>query len=597
MKKKVDKNATRKPNDAPKEIVLNGLGVSPGIIIGPVYIREQGTIDVSEHTINPEDIEKECSRLGDAVERARRQMARLRNKTKNMPATAADELCFLVDAYEQMLRDSRLIRGAEKRIADRLMNAEAAVQAEISDIAAAFAAMEDVYIAKRIDDIREVGRRLILNLTRTPVKPFAAVPPGSIVISDELTPADTAQLNPERVIGAAAELGGAEGHTAIMVRALGLPSVLGVTDLMRNIKSGDTVLIDGTVGRVVINPEKKTLSVAIHQQKEYLKQAGRLERMRDLPAITRDDIELELQANVELPIEMTMVKQAGAAGVGLLRTEFLFMGREDVPDEEEQYAQLSQIVKAANGPVTIRTVDIGGEKPAEALLKGMGTKATSALGLRGIRLSLAQPKILETQFCAILRAACHGNVRILLPMVSSTSEMHRARAHLKKAITKLKRRKVVLPDPIPPVGCMIEVPGAALAADALAQVSDFFAIGSNDLTMYTLAIDRGNEYVAELFDPLHPAVLRLIQFASEAGRRMGIPVSICGEMAGDPRYTALLLGLGFRELSMSARSIPRVKQRIREMDMTAASRRAGLIMDQVDSGRIATLLDDFNGLA
>lgn len=586
---------TKSPGKSRTERSFRGLGVSPGVSIGPAYVREHGAIDVPDHVIKSADVAEEIIRLEHAVDRARRQMGRLRTKVKNMPATAADELSFLVDAYEQMLKDSRLIRGAERRIKDHLMNAEAAVQAEIADIASAFAAMDDAYISSRIDDIREVGRRLILNLTQTPVKPFAAVPPGSIIIADELTPADTAQLNPERVKGAAAELGGAEGHTAIMARALGIPTVLGVPELLQAVKHGDTVLIDGTTGRVVLNPKKATLDVAAKQQREHRRQADRLALMRDLPAITRDEVELTLQANVELPIEMTMVQEAGAQGVGLLRTEFMFMNREDIPNEEEQYEQFRKIIKAASGPVTIRTLDIGGEKPAKALLHGMDKKAASALGLRGIRLSLNQPSVLETQFKAILRAARHGEVRILLPMVSTVSEMRQAREILKKAATSLKRRKVKLPDPIPPLGCMIEVPGAALAADALAQVSDFFAIGSNDLTMYTLAVDRGNEYVADLFDPLHPAVLRLIQFSAEAANRYQIPVSICGEMAGDPRYTPLLLGLGFRELSMTALNIPRVKQRIRSLDMTAANRRAGQIMDQVDSGRIATLLDDFNG--
>ena len=586
---------SRTPKTKPKEKTLRGLGVSPGLAVGPAYVREHGAIDVPDHVIKPGDVEDECARLEKAVERARRQMGRLRAKVRNMPATAADELSFLVDAYEQMLKDSRLIRGAERRISEQLMNAETAVQAEITDIADAFAAMDDAYISSRIDDIREVGRRLILNLTQTPVKPFAAVPPGSIVIADELTPADTAQLNPERVKGAAAVLGGAEGHTAIMARALGIPAVLGVADLLHTVKHGDNILIDGTVGRVVINPDKATLDIAARQQKEYKRQADRLALTRDLPAITRDDTNITLQANVELPIEMTMVREAGAAGVGLLRTEFMFMNRDDIPGEDEQYEQFREVISAANGPVTIRTLDIGGEKPAKSLMSGMDEKATSALGLRGIRLSLVNPAVLETQFRAILRAARHGEVRILLPMVSTVSEMRKAREFLKKATTSLKRRKVKLPDPMPPLGCMIEVPGAALAADALAQVSDFFAIGSNDLTMYTLAVDRGNEYVADLFDPLHPAVLRLIQFSAEAAFRSQIPVSICGEMAGDPRYTALLLGLGFRELSMAAINIPRVKQRIRSIDITAANRRAGQIMDQVDPGRIVTLLDDFNG--
>lgn len=574
---------------------FRGLGVSPGISIGPAYVREHGAIDVPDHTIRKSAIRSECNRLEKAVERARRQMGRLRAKAKNMPATAADELGFLVEAYEQMLKDSRLIRGAEHRISEQRMNAEAAVQAEIAGIASAFAAMDDAYISSRIDDIREVGRRLILNLTQTPVKPFAAVPEGSIVIADELTPADTAQLNPERVMGAAAELGGAQGHTAIMARALGIPAVLGVSELLSVVQPGDTILVDGTMGRVVVNPDKATLDTAARQRREYKRQADRLASMRDMPSITRDDVNVNLQANVELPIEMSMVQEAGAQGVGLLRTEFMFMNRDDVPNEDEQYEQFKEIVLAAGGPVTIRTLDVGGEKPAKSLLQGMDEKATSALGLRGIRLSLMQPSVLEMQFRAILRAACHGEVRILLPMVSTVSEMRKARELLKKATTTLKRRKARLPDPMPPLGCMIEVPGAALAADALAQVSDFFAIGSNDLTMYTLAIDRGNEYVADLFDPLHPAVLRLIQFSAEAAHRSSIPVSICGEMAGDSRFTALLLGLGFRELSMTALNIPRVKQRIREIDMLAANRRAGQIMDQVDSGRIATLIDDFNG--
>ncbi len=578
-----------------KEQIFRGLGVSPGIAIGPAYVREHGALDVSDHVISADEIGSECVRLERAVERARRQMGRLRTKAKNMPATAADELSFLVDAYEQMLKDSRLIRGAERRISEQHMNAEAAVQAEINDITVAFAAMDDAYISSRIDDIREVGRRLILNLTQTPVKPFAAVPPGSIVIADELTPADTAQLNPERVAGAAAELGGAEGHSAIMARALGIPAVLGAPDLLKSVRHGDMVLIDGIMGRVVANPAKSTLDAAQRQRKEYKRQAERLARMRDLPAVTRDDVDMVLQANVELPIEMGMVREAGAAGVGLLRTEFMFMNRDDVPSEDEQVEQFREVIAAANGPVTIRTLDVGGEKPAKSLMGGMDEKATSALGLRGIRLSLTHTAVLETQFRAILRAARDGEVRILLPMVSSVSEMRQARALLKKAMTTLKRRKEKLPDPVPPIGCMIEVPGAALAADALAQVSDFFAIGSNDLTMYTLAVDRGNEYVADLFDPLHPAVLRLIQFSAEAAHRSRIPCSICGEMAGDPRYAPLLLGLGFRELSMSAANIPRVKQRIRSIDMTAATRRAGQIMDQVDPGRIAILLDDFNG--
>jgi phosphotransferase system enzyme I (PtsI) len=296
-------------------------------------------------------------------------------------------------------------------------------------------------------------------------------------------------------------------------------------------------------------------------------------------------------------MEMDAVRAAGAAGVGLLRTEFMFMNRDDLPSEDEQARELTRIVAAMDGrPVTIRTLDVGAEKLAAALTDDLGDTASSALGLRGIRLSLKKSDVLETQFRAILRAAAHGPVRILLPMVLTPGEVRRAREILGQAMHRLRRRRGVLPEALPPVGAMIEVPGAALAADALAKTCDFFAIGSNDLTMYTLAIDRANEAVANLFDPLHPAVLRLMQFSVEAGLRAGIPVSICGEIAGDPRFAALLIGFGFKELSMTAASIARVKQRIRAMDALAARRRALLIMDQTDAGRISMLLDDFNAL-
>ncbi|MBL4691165.1 MAG: phosphoenolpyruvate--protein phosphotransferase, partial [Rhodospirillales bacterium] len=443
-----------------------------------------------------------------------------------------------------------------------------------------------------------VGNRLLRNLTKTPVKPFSAAASGSIVIADQLTPADTAQLDPDLIAGAATVGGSAEGHTAIMARALGLPTVLGAAGLTTDIKTGDTIIVDGNAGHVVVNPTARTISAYERRRAEHRKQARSLDRLRNLAAVTHDGIKVTLLANVELPIEMNMVTQAGAEGIGLLRSEFMFMNRDDLPSEDEQVAQLKSVIDVmGKRPVTVRTLDVGAEKPVAALLNGIDEGAVSNLGLRGIRLSLAQPEALETQFRAILRASNSGTVRILLPMISTVSEVRKAREILKKSAAKLTRRGVRVPDPLPPLGVMIEVPGAALAADALAQHSDFFAIGSNDLTMYTLAIDRGNEHVAHLFDPLHPGLLRLLQFSANAALRARIPISLCGEIAGDPRYTALLLGLGIRELSMAPTNIPLVKQRIRKLDMAAANHRAGVIMDQVDAGRIAMLLDDFNALA
>jgi phosphotransferase system enzyme I (PtsI) len=323
-----------------------------------------------------------------------------------------------------------------------------------------------------------------------------------------------------------------------------------------------------------------------------------LGRLKRVPAVTRDGEAVTLLANLELPRETEPALAAGAEGIGLLRTEFMFMNREDLPNEEEQYRALKAIVDAMDGrPVTIRTLDIGGDKLAWPLSAHLAESANPALGLRAIRLSLKERPLLEAQLGAILRASAHGPVRILLPMISSVTEVRQVRQVMATLVRRLKRRKVKIADPLPPLGVMIEVPGAALSADALAQVADFFAIGTNDLTMYTLAIDRSEERVAHLYNSLHPAVLRLIQFTAEAALRARIPISVCGEIAGDPRYTALLLGLGVRELSMAWPALPRVKQRIRSIDLLAATRRARMIMDQSDSGRIAALLDDFNALA
>jgi phosphotransferase system enzyme I (PtsI) len=577
---------------------FRGLGVSGGIAIGPAHLREAGSLEIPEYAIAKSKVKAERERLAHAVKLAQRQVRRLQNRAKSMEGAAAEELWFLLDAYQQMLDDSRLVRGADARVESLRINAEAALQHEIADIAATFQAMDDAYIAARLDDIREVGNRVIRNLTRKTLRPFSSAAKGSIVIADILSPADMAQIDPERIAGAATVLGGAEGHAAIMARALGLPAILGIEDLLANVATGDMVIVDGSRGHVVVNPDDETLERYRQRREELARKNRQLDRLRRTPANSRDGTRFSLQANVELPMEMPMVAQAGAEGIGLLRSEFMFMNRETPPDEDEQYDVLRKLVDAMDGrPVTFRSLDIGADKPAQAGMGALDDSAATALGLRGIRLALMDGKLLETQFRAALRAANHGPLRLLLPMVSTTKEVIQARKILADAARKLKRRKVPVPDPLPPLGVMIEVPGAALAADALAQVSDFFAIGSNDLTMYTLAADRANEHVAHLFDPLHPAVLRLIQFTTSAALRARIPISICGEIAGDPRFTALLAGLGLHELSMTPASIPHVKQRIRKMDAVAAAARAALIMDQTNSGRISTLLDDFNSLA
>ncbi|WP_029010705.1 phosphoenolpyruvate--protein phosphotransferase [Azospirillum halopraeferens] len=587
-----------KTEDAAVPRTLRGLGVSPGIAIGPAHIVETGAIRVPEYPVGPDRVDHEVARFGEAVAKARRQIRKLKSKALVLPESASEEIGILMDAHLAMLTNSRLTRGVERRICNDRINAEAAVQAEIASIAQSFAAMDDTYLAARVGDVREVGRRLIRNLMRHEYRAFSLLPAGTVILAEELTPADTALLDPRRVAGFATVLGGAEGHTAIMARSLGLPAVLGAAGLLSGVRNGTPVIVDGIEGRVIIGPDEATLAEYGGRRKAREREREALKAYKRLPAVTRDGTSIVLHANLELPRDLDNALENDAQGIGLLRTEFLYMNRDDLPDEEEQYAVIRAIVEGMGGrPVTVRTMDIGGDKLAGGLHGRYGDPANPALGLRAVRLGLREPRLLETQIAAILRAGAHGPVRMLLPMISSVSEVQTVRGMIAQVTRRLRRRGVAVADPMPPLGVMVEVPGAALSADALSYVCDFFAIGTNDLTQYTLAIDRGDEQVAALYDPLHPAVLRLIQFTVEAALRARMPVSVCGEIAGDPRYAALLLGLGVRELSMAPMGIPAVKRRIRTLDLIEATRRARVIMDQSDSGRIATLLDDFNAMA
>ncbi len=577
---------------------LSGLGVSPGIAIGPAYLSEGGDLPVHETHIPETEIEAERGRFAEAVAVSLKQLRKLKAKASGLPESAAEEIGYLLDAHLAMLSNSRLVRGVGERVVRARINAERAVELEIDEIARSFAAMRDPYLAARIEDIRVVGARLIRNLIKKPYVAFSGVPEGAVILADELTPADTALMDPQRIAGFATQFGGADSHTAIVARALGLPAVLAVPALVAHAREDATVVIDGGEGTVIIDPSTETIRDYQARRDLLVREQRHLARLRKLPAATRDGVEITLEANLELPVELAQAAVNGAMGLGLVRSEFLYMNRDDLPGEDEQYAVFSALVRGMEGkPVTVRTFDLGGDKLARSMRDHYVPADNPALGLRAIRLSLQDRRLLDPQLAAMLRAAADGPLRILLPMISTASEIRRVREAMEQVVRRLRRRGMRVPKPLPPLGAMIEVPGAALAADALAAEADFFAIGTNDLIQYTLAIDRSDEQVAHLYNPLHPAVLRLIQFAVEAALRRGMPISVCGEMAGEPRFTALLLGLGLRNLSMAPRSIPRVKQRIRSLDMVAATRRARAIMDQSDSGRIAALLDDFNTVA
>ena len=560
---------------------------------------------VTRHRIHAEDIQAEIARFEAAVQQSRKQLLKLRGRLAVLPEESQGEIAPLLDAYLQMLGPSRLVRGVRVRVQDRLVSAETAVMEEANAIATLLASMEvaDASVdgagpQRQAEEVREIARRLVRNLTRAPFRSFADCAPGSILVAEALRPSDAALIDPARIAGVATEEGGTDGHTAILLRALGVPSVLGAPGLMAGLQPGDTMVVDGADGTITVNPTQTSLNGARKAVEAFARERQRLGKLRRLKAVTLDGEAVDLQANLELPIELPMIAQSGAAGIGLLRSEFLFMNRDTVPGEDEQAATYRKVVETMQGdPVTIRVLDWGGEKEIEALtaagLVPDLVDANPALGLRGIRLLLRQPVLLEVQMTAILRAATAGPVRVMLPMVTNVAEVRAARAIYERVAQRLRDAGVALPKKLPPLGIMVETPGAALSADALATEAEFFAIGTNDLCMYALAVDRGESDVADLYDPLHPAMLRLIQFTVEAAARHRIPVSVCGEMAANPTMTPLLLGLGLRSFSTNASAVPRVKQAVRGTTIDDCQRLTWQVMKQTDAGRTRELMAGF----
>lgn len=597
------KPAKKPPGEAlgqpPKEALYRGIPVAPGIAIGIIYDTTEPTTEAPRRAIAAEQVEAERERLNAAAATARKQVTKLKTRLAILPEEAQGELAPLLDAYVMMLGNSRLLRGAKKRIGEALLSAETAVLDESEDIAAIILNAKDddkSGLLRRAGEVREIARRLIRHLTATPFRSFKEVPQGAILVAEELTPADAALLDPARIAGVATDDGGADGHTAIMLRALGIPSIVGCAGLTEAAKRGDFAVLDGGAGNIALHPGEATLALAKDKVAAYARERAKLSKLRRLPAETTDGEVVELQANLEIPAELPLIAQAGAQGIGLLRSEFLFLNRDSLPDENAQFDAYRSIVEAMGGDaVTIRVLDWGGEKDMEAL--GEGVPAPSgpnpALGLRGLRLLLKRPELLEEQFAAILRVAIRGPVRVMLPMVTIPQEVAQAREIYERVAKRLRRRGEALPEKLPPLGVMIETPGAALAADAIALEADFFSIGTNDLAMYTLAVDRAETEVSHLYDPLHPAVLRLVQFATEAALRMRMPVSVCGEMAGNPKLVPLLMGLGLRSLSMNAGSIPRVKQAVRALTIDDCARLARRVMEQSDPQRIRELVEAF----
>ena len=538
-------------------LIISGLGVSRGIAIGNVHLLLRSSLEVFERTLHPDEVNAEVKRFKSAVDRAGKQLHKIQN---SIPPEAPKEIASFIESHLLMLKDSMLSKAPIEIIKEMYCNAEWALKLQRDKLVAVFEQMEDEYLQTRQNDIDHVINLIqkMLFDHQYEVEKEIQTLRGSIIVADDLTPADTVVLQHQNIAGFITELGGPLSHTAIIARSLGIPAIVGMQDARLLLKENEQIIIDGTEGMVLAGVDDKTIKEYKRKQKKEREDRRKLESLRDVKAKTKDGVAINLQANIELIDDVKALKHSGAQGVGLYRTEFLYIDRDEPASEIEQLNAYKKVIRALKGqPVTIRTLDLGAEKEFDPQYKGPLVQ-NPALGLRGLRRSLKDTELFKLQLRAILRASSIGPVRIMFPMITSHEELMMALSVLDQAKRELKEEDKEFDGEIP-IGIMIEVPAAALVAARFAKQLDFLSIGTNDLIQYTLAIDRIDESVNYLYDPLHPAVLKLIQLTLQAGKRAKIPVSMCGEMAGDPRYTRLLLGLGLRDFSAHPATVLDVK--------------------------------------
>ena len=544
---------------------LKGIPASPGIAVGIVHLLLWEVPDVPHHIIRDEDIPREIERLHKAIARAKERVTQVRDRVER---TAGLQEAAIFEAQYHILEDPALITGVEELIKQNLA-AEKAFDLEMLEWRQRWARHTSAMIRERVSDLTDIHIRVLAILLELPDHDPVDLPKGAkaVLVTHDLPPGLTVQLDRDAIVGIATDAGTRTSHVAILARSLGLPAVVGLRSATEQLTGHEKVILDGTAGLIVINPSDTDIQNYKERAREEEVAEAELQRIASLEAVTTDGEKLTLRANVDLPEEADFAARTGAEGVGLMRTEFLVVGRTTMPDENEQYEAYRKVVEAFNGkPVVIRTFDVGGDKLP---IGGYPTEANPYLGWRAIRMCLDQPELFKTQLRALLRAANHGDVRILLPLVVTLGEVREARRLLNEARAELKQRGVKFKDFIP-LGVMIETPAAAIAADTFTTETSFFSIGTNDLVQYTLAVDRGNANLASRFTALHPAVLRLIRRTVEVAQQGGLQVAVCGEMASQPLMCFALLGLGLRELSVNARSIPLVKRVVRGVSAAAA---------------------------
>lgn len=570
---------------------LHGIPVSRGIAIGRAHKLAPAALDVKHYLVAEEHLEAEVSRLQQALAQVHKELQTLWNE---LPKDAPTELGAFIDVHALILSDPMISEAPLDITRARHYNAEWALLTQIDELSAQFDEIEDPYLRERKADIQQVAERVLKVLMGT--AQILPATPGEdgfqaqmIIVAHDISPADMLQFRDRSFIGFVTDVGGQNSHTAIVARSLDIPAAVGMSGASTLIEQDDWLIIDGDAGVVIANPSALVLEQYRERQGAAARARKKLNKLKKTPAITKDGVEIQLMANIELPDDCPAAMEAGANGVGLFRSEFLFMGRNSkIPSEDEQFEQYKKAVVAMKGrPVTIRTLDIGADKPLD---QSEHTALNPALGLRAIRYCLAEPQIFLTQLRAILRASVFGKVRILIPMLAHAFEIDQSLAMIAQAKAELREQNVKFDDDVD-VGAMIEIPAAALALPMFVKRMDFLSIGTNDLIQYTLAIDRVDYEVAHLYNPLHPAVLQLISMTIAAGHKAGIDVAVCGEMAGDVKLTRLLLGMGLREFSMHPAQLLSVKQEILNSDLARIMPQTRKIMRSMEPNVIADAVE------
>ena len=574
---------------------IHGIGVSSGIAIGQAHLVSNALLEVVHYQLPEHLIDEEISRFKNAILAVNKELEVIRSSlSKNAPA----ELGAFINTHLMMLADKSLSEVPIEIIRKEHCNAEWAIKQQMDDIVEQFEAIEDEYLRERKHDVVQVVERVIKVLLGHPSqapnqgKEKQQQESAIILVAHDISPADAIQFKQHHFAAFITDVGGATSHTAILARSLNIPSIVALQRARDLINNGELSIVDGTLGVVIVNPSKEILAEYKLRQDQWSLEQQKLKRIKSTKAVTMCGMHIELQANIEGPEDVDAVKASGATGIGLYRTEFLFMNKREMPDEEEQFQAYKKVAEAMHGlPVIIRTLDLGADKQMNP--DSISDCANPALGLRAVRLCLAEPQIFHTQLRALLRASHYGNIKILIPMLSTLSELRQTKLLLERAKFSLRKENLPFNENIL-LGGMIEVPAAAINADAFGKELDFVSIGTNDLIQYTLAIDRTDDAVAHLYNPLHPSVLKLISMTIKAGEKLGKPVSVCGEMAGDAKLTKLLIGMGLRQLSMHPSNVLSVKQQVLHSQLNKLTSNARKVLNHTDLEKIEPLVSKFN---